>query len=301
MSIIAYIISRSLPVNGLQVVFDGPSYLGIDLSAKMRNPVWNLSIPWPHQYLLWLQQLLSGTLGPSFYEPRPAAQLIAWALGPSFVLIVIAMTLTVLIGIPIGIFQGVHRESPADHVVTGLTYVLMACPPYVLALTLMWVFSVVLGWFPVAGVVTLSTPFNVWDVLHHIALPAATIALANIAMYARYMRMSILDQLPQDYIRTAHSKGLLPSRITWHHVMPNAVMPVLMTIATNLAQIMSTVFIIEIVFEWPGIATLFVQAVYSEDYNVLMAILVGTGMVVMVTNLIADVIYAMIDPRVTYA
>ncbi|EQD31047.1 binding-protein-dependent transport system inner membrane component, partial [mine drainage metagenome] len=170
-----------------------------------------------------------------------------------------------------GVYQAQHPNSLIDQVLTGITYVFLAAPSYVLGLGLLWVFAVVLGWVPAGGMRTVLAPFSVLDVLHHLILPAAAIALGNIALYARYMRVSMLEQTSQLYIRTAHAKGLVPRRIYWHHVVPNALMPVVMNLATNLAQILSGVFIVEVVFNWPGMGILFVDAIYTEDYNVLMA------------------------------
>lgn len=287
-SIIAYLIVRSLPLNGMPRMFDVPSY-PLNIGAKMQNGVWNLSIPWAHQYVLWLQQLFSGRLGPSFYiHGSSAAQLISWALGPSSALIGVSLLLTVLVGLGLGVHQGGHAESPTDHALTGATYVLMSVPPYVLGLVVMWVFAVVLEWFPAGGIGSVAGPFSLWASMDHLVLPVLTVTLGNIALYARYVRVAFLDQMSQDYIRTAHAKGVRPRRITWRHVLPNAVMPLLTMLGTNIGQILSGIFIIEIVFAWPGIGVLFVQAVYSEDYNVLMALLVFIGVVVMLANLIID-------------
>lgn len=300
-SIIAYLIVRSLPLNGMPRMFDVPSY-PLNISAKMQNGVWNLSIPWAHQYVLWLQQLFSGRLGPSFYiHGSSAAQLISWALGPSSALIGVSLLLTVLVGLGLGVHQGEHAKSPTDHALTGATYVLMSVPPYVLGLVVMWVFAVVLEWFPAGGIGSVAGPFSLWASMDHLVLPVLTVTLGNIALYARYVRVAFLDQMSQDYIRTAHAKGVRPRRITWRHVLPNAVMPLLTMLGTNIGQILSGIFIIEIVFAWPGIGVLFVQAVYSEDYNVLMALLVFIGVVVMLANLIIDLLYALIDPRVMYS
>lgn len=300
-SIIAYLIVRSLPLNGMPRMFDVPSY-PLNISAKMQNRVWNLSIPWAHQYVLWLQQLVSGRLGPSFYiHGSSAAQLISWALGPSSALIGVSLLLTVIVGLGLGVHQGGHAESPTDHALTGATYVLMSVPPYVLGLVVMWVFAVVLEWFPAGGIGSVAGPFSLWASMDHLVLPVLTVTLGNIALYARYVRVAFLDQMSQDYIRTAHAKGVRPRRITWRHVLPNAVMPLLTMLGTNIGQILSGIFIIEIVFAWPGIGVLFVQAVYSEDYNVLMALLVFIGVVVMLANLIIDLLYALIDPRVMYS
>lgn len=290
---------RSLPLGGLQQIYDIPP-LTLSIAAKMRNPVWNLSIPWPRQYLLWMRQLFSGTLGPSFYYHQSAAAVLYQSLGASLVLVAIALLLTLAIGIPLGVYQALHRDSAADYTTTGLAYVLMSTPPYVLSLLLLWIFAVMLRWVPAGGMRTILAPFSVWDVLRHLFLPALAITLGNIAMYSRYMRTAMLDQSAQLYIRTAHAKGVLPRRVNWRHVFPNAIMPVLTILATNLSQILSSIFLIEIVFNWPGLGVLFVDAIYTEDYNVLMAILVISGIAVMMFNLLVDILYARIDPRIAY-
>lgn len=166
---------------------------------------------------------------------------------------------------------------------------------------LIWVFAVVLGWVPAGGTSTPLAPYSTWDVLRHMFLPMLAITLSTVALYARYMRMSMLDQLSQAYIRTAVAKGAGPSRISWRHIIPNAVTPVLTILATNMSQILSTAFLFEIVFDWQGIGKLFVYSAYTEDYNVLMAILVFLGLAIMFFNLAMDVAYALVDRRIVYA
>lgn len=274
----------------------------LNIAGRMQNSVWNLSIPWAHQYLLWLQQLFSLRLGPSFYlHGIPAAEEISWALGPSAALIGASLLITVIVGLGLGVYQGVHPRSASDNVLTAVTYVLLSFPPYVMALLVMWIFAVVLEWFPAAGMGSVTGPFSLWSSLDHLVLPVLTVVLGNIALYSRYVRSAFLDEMTREYIRTAHAKGVAPRGVAWKHVMPNSLAPLLMMLGTNIGQVLSGIFIIEIVFAWPGIGELFIQSVYAEDYNVLMALLVFIGIVVMLSNLIIDILYALIDPRVLYS
>lgn len=302
MSFAFYLLVRGLPLppSRLTVMF-GQIRLPLNLPLKMRDHVWNLHLPWLQQYLLWLQQTFSGTFGRSFYLHVPVSGVLTQAFWPSMALIILAIALTLLIGIPLGIYQALHKNSVLDHIMTGISYIFMAWPPYLLGLTVIWFFAVDARWFPVSGMQNLTSSFNLLDFMHHLVLPVVTVALGNVALYSRYMRTSMLDQLSQLYIRTAHAKGVHPRRVNWRHVLPNAVMPVLIALATNLASVVSTVFLIEFVFSWPGITVLFVHAIYSEDYNVLMAILVCVGVVVILANLAVDIIYALVDHRVVYS
>lgn len=302
MSFLFYLLVRGLPLPPARLtVMFGQVRLPLDLGLKMRDQVWNLHLPWLQQYLLWLQQTFSGTFGRSFYLHVPVSGVLMNAAWPSLALIVASVVLTLLLGIPLGVYQALHRNSVLDHILTGISYIFMAWPPYLLGLAVIWFLAVDARWFPVSGMQNMLTEFSFVDFLHHLVLPVLAIAFGNVALYSRYMRTSMLDQLSQLYIRTAHAKGVPPRRVNWRHVLPNAIMPVLIALATNLASVISTVFIIEFVFSWPGITVLFVHAIYSEDYNVLMAILVCVGAAVLLANLAVDLIYAVVDHRVVYS
>lgn len=300
---IFYVVIRNMPTNSalqMPLIFGLSHRLPLNLQFKMADHVWNLNIPWAKQYFLWVGQTLSGTFGKSFYIHEPAIAVLNHALGPSLALMGMGLCLTILVGVPLGVAQAMHRNTVFDHTCTGLSYILMAVPPYLLGLAMMLVFAVRLQWLPPGGLAEPLQPVTFASYVQHLILPATTLALVNVATYARYMRSSVLDQLPQLYIRTAHAKGLAPRRISWRHIVPNAFMPVFMTLASNLGQIFSQAFIIEILYSWPGLGELFVQSMYAEDYNVLMALIVVAGAMILLVNVAADVAYATIDHRIVY-
>ena len=250
------------------------------------------------QYFRWLAAALTGDLGVSFSSTRPVAEMIVERLPATLELMGSAFFLAALVAVALGIATAVKQHSAFDHLATGLSFVGIAMPVFWFALILQLVFAVRLGWLPVAGTETVgATSFT--DHLAHLVLPASILAVRYIAGWSRYLRASLLQVLRADFVRTARAKGL-PRAVVGVHAVRNALIPVISIMALNLADLFSGAVITETVFAWPGIGRMFVQAMFARDYPLLMGILMMGSLMVVVFNLIADVAYGLLDPRIRY-
>ncbi|MFQ5742216.1 MAG: ABC transporter permease [Acidobacteriota bacterium] len=251
------------------------------------------------QYFRWVSAALTGDLGISFSTTRPVSEMILERLPATLELMASSFVLAAVLAIALGIFSAVRQYSLFDYLGTGLSFVGIAMPVFWFALILQLVFSVKLGWLPVAGTETVGEA-SLWDHLQHLILPAAVLSFRNIAGWSRYLRASLIGVLRADYVRTARAKGLPERAVVGIHAVRNALIPVLSIMALNLADLFSGAVITETIFAWPGIGRMFVQAMFARDYPLLMGILLMGSIMVVVFNLVADIVYGMLDPRIRY-
>lgn len=256
--------------------------------------------PVPVQYVRWLGAALQGDLGVSFSTTRPVASMILERLPATLELMGAAYLLAALLAFPLGIVSAVRQYSWFDHLGTGISFVGIAMPVFWFALILQLVFGVWLAWLPVAGTETVGAT-SLGDHLLHLVLPAIVLSFRYVAGWSRYLRSSLLGSLRADYVRTARAKGLTEGTVVGVHALRNALIPVVSIMALNLAGLFSGAVITETVFAWPGIGRLFVQAMFARDYPLLMGILLLGSFMVVVFNLVADVLYGVLDPRIRYA
>ncbi|HRY53514.1 MAG TPA: ABC transporter permease [Spirochaetia bacterium] len=251
------------------------------------------------QYLRWAGAMLGGDMGVSFQTQRPVLDMIAERLPDTVRLMGISFALAFCLAIPLGVFSALRQYSVFDYVSTGLAFVAIAMPVFWFGLMLQYLFSVRLQWLPVAGTATIGVD-TLLDKLKHIAMPATVLSLTYVAGWSRYMRSSMLVVLKQDYIRTAHSKGLLKKTVIVAHALKNAGIPVVSVITQDIARIFSGAVITETIFGWPGIGRMFIQAMSARDYPLLMGILMMGSTMVVAFNLLADIIYGWLDPRISF-
>jgi len=261
-----------------------------------------LNKPLPVQYFGWLKQLLQGNMGWSIRYSRPVAEMIGEKLGPTLLLTTTAMIVSVLLAIPIGVVSAVRQYSPLDYAVTFAAFVGISIPVFFLALLCVYFFGLVLGLCPTSGMVTPGQPYSFLDVLHHLVLPATVLSAGaiGVAQYVRYARSSMLEVIRQDYIRTARAKGLSERVVVYKHALRNALIPVITMIGINVPFLFSGAIITEAVFTWPGMGTLGWKAVLNRDYPVLMGVNLVFAVMVVAGNLLADLCYALVDPRIRY-
>ena len=255
--------------------------------------------PVPVQYGRWLAGVLQGDLGVSFSTARPVAEMIRERLPATLELMGASFLLAAVLAFALGTLSALRQYSWWDHLGTGVSFVGIAMPVFWLALILQLVFGVWLGWLPVAGTRTVGDT-SLAGHLSHLVLPAFVLSFRYVAGWSRYLRSSLLGALRADYVRTARAKGLPERVVVGVHALRNALIPVVSVMALNLAELVSGAVITETVFAWPGIGRMFVQAMFSRDYPVLMGILLLGSVMVVVFNLVADVVYGVLDPRIRY-
>jgi peptide/nickel transport system permease protein len=253
------------------------------------------------QYFHWLGQLFHGDLGVSFQNREPVTQLIGDRIGPTLLLMGTSLIVAYLIAIPIGIFAARKKNTAADYGVVGMSFLGISVPHFFLGLAMIYVFALVLGWFPTGGMLTLGRGGGFADRVEHLVLPVAVLATATAANMVRYVRSSMIDAFGQDYIRTAKAKGLGTSTITNKHALRNALIPLVTVVGIDLSTLIGGAIVTEQIFQWPGIGLLTIQSIGSRDYAVLMGINLIAAISVFAANLLTDVAYAVVDPRIAYA
>jgi peptide/nickel transport system permease protein len=251
------------------------------------------------QYLRYLGQLLRGQLGYSYQLNENVGTLLAQRLPKTLVLTVIGVLVALLIAIPLGLLQAIRRNRPVDYALTAVTFVLYAMPLFFLGLLLIIGFSQDLHWFPPQApqsdslLTVLSQPAG-------LVLPVATLALVTIAAFSRYVRSAVLDNLSEEYVRTARAKGALEGRVLFRHVTRNALVPVVTLVGVYIPYLFSGSLIVEAMFNYPGMGLLFWNAAQTRDYPVLLAVALVVSVATVVGSLLVDIAYVFLDPRVRY-
>ncbi|MFB4161481.1 ABC transporter permease [Geomicrobium sp. JSM 1781026] len=259
-----------------------------------------LNDPLPVQYARWMGGVVTGDLGNSYISKRPVVDMITERLPNTLILMFASSVLAIVIAIPIGIISAVRQYTKTDYTITLFSFAGVAVPNFWIGLMLIMFLSVQLGWFPVGGVQTLNADFNIWDRLHHLFLPAIVLATADTAGLTRYTRTSMLEVKNQDYIRTARAKGFKEGKVIFKHALRNALLPLITIFGLMLPTFIGGSVVVENVFSWPGIGELFLTSVNQRDYPVIMAMTMFTAFLVVIGNLIADILYAIVDPRIEY-
>ncbi|HEY7201685.1 MAG TPA: ABC transporter permease [Candidatus Dormibacteraeota bacterium] len=272
--------------------------------ARIRHNL-GLDEPLPLQYLTWLAGLLHGDFGRSLTDGQPVLDHILDRLPNTLELTLTAVLLAVLIAIPLGVAGALRRGSLIDHVTTAVSVAGVAVPAFWLGLILILLFSVSfhawgLPWLPSSGAFDPVDEGSVPGRLLHLAMPATVLAFGYLAVWSRYTRSSMLEVLSQDYVRTALAKGMGERRMIYVHALRNTVAPLITLIGLELPTLVGGAAVIEIVFGWPGIGQLALERAFAHDYTTLMGLATFTGIAVVAGNLLADVLYAVADPRVRY-
>lgn len=260
------------------------------------------------QYWKWLKRVVQGDLGQSSKTKEPVTTAIGNVLPNTLVLMTTAWIVTLLIAIPVGIYSAVRQYSKFDHLVTAFTFIGQSIPVYWLGLILLMVFYLTLNnpltgepMLPSGGIKTLGADFSLWDRVTHLILPVTMLAAGWVAWYSRFLRASMLEVIHQDYVRTARAKGVRERMVIMRHAFRNAAIPLVTLMALDLPFLFSGAVFTEVIFSWPGMGRLFYDAAELRDYGVLMAIIMVTSALIVVSNLLADLIYALLDPRIRYS
>ena len=268
-----------------------------DQLDRIRNSL-GLNQPIAVQFATWVGQLLSGNLGTSLISGTPVTTLIAQRLEPTISLALLAITLSVLIAVPLGVIAAWRHRGWLDNAVMAASVLGFSLPVFVVGYIFIQIFAIDLKLFPVQGFRSIST--GLWPFLERSLLPALTVATIYIALIARMTRASMLDVLGEDYVRTARAKGLPEKIVLFRHALRNAAIPILTVIGTGFALMISGVVVTESVFNIPGLGRLTVDAILARDYPVIQGLILLTSGLYVLINLLIDLSYVFLDPRIRY-
>ncbi|HTH99796.1 MAG TPA: ABC transporter permease [Acidisoma sp.] len=259
-----------------------------------------LDQPLPLQYLTWAWHLVQGDWGRSYRDQQPVLAIIASHLPATLELMVSSSILAVIIGTWVGVLGALRRYSLADYLTTIGAMVALSIPTFWFGLVMIYLFSVLLAWLPAGGIATVGNGSPL-DLLRHLALPCVVLALVTVATWSRYMRSSTLEVINQDYVRTARAKGLRPREILRHHILRNAMLPMITLTGLQLPTLLGGALVAETVFTWPGMGRLFLDSLGYRDYPVVMGLLMVAAILTLLGNLMADILYVVFDPRMRLA
>ncbi|CDO04181.1 Glutathione transport system permease protein GsiC [Oceanobacillus picturae] len=308
---IPMLIMLSIIVFALAKAAPGDPFTGKILDPTVDPEVFNeqrealgLNDPIPVQYFRWATSMARGDFGESmYYKGRDVQSLISERIVNTVYLGLFALVITLVVAIPIGIYSAKNPYSPLDYSATTFGFLGLAIPNFFFGLIAIYVFAIKLGWFPAQGTISNLhiTGFSEFlNRIHHMVLPGITLGLAGTATYMRYMRSEVLDVLGSDYIRTAKAKGMNDRNVLYKHTLRNAIIPIITLMGFEFGALLSGAIITEQVFSYPGLGTLFINSITNRDYPVIMSITLLLGVAILIGNLLADIFYSIVDPRIRY-
>ena len=298
-SVAAFAIVKAQPGGPLAAYEGNPDFTEAD---RLRlEHAFGLDQPLPVQYVTWLGSFLKLDWGYSFSSHQPVLALIGERLPNTLYLMGTVFVVVLLIAIPVGVLTAVKQYSWFDHVVTGTIFTFLSTPTFWLGLLLIILFGLQLRWLPLGGMQTIGAPFDLGDRLRHLILPVATIALVQMGGHVRYLRASMLETIGQDYMRTARAKGLAERIVILRHALKNAAIPLVTIIALDMPELFVGALVTEQIFGWPGMGRLFWDAATRSDYPVLQGILAVSSSLIVFANILADVAYGWLDPRIRFS
>jgi peptide/nickel transport system permease protein len=306
-SAICFTLLYHAPGDPVAVLVADARQAGQQISPEDRQRLrqqYGLDRPFYLQYVDWLEQVVQGNLGVSTRTNAPVSEVIMSRVPNTLRLMIAALTLTLIIALPLGILSAVKQYSRLDYFLTTFTFVGISIPQFWLALMLLYFFGVTLGWFPTRGMGSPYAEPGVWnsmvEVFRHYTLPVLSVTLFSLAGYMRYQRAAMLEVIRQDYIRTARAKGLSEAIVILKHGWRNALIPILTLLGYVLVILIEGSIVVEVIFSWPGMGDLAVTSLAQRDYPVVMAIVLLSAVGILIGTLISDILYAVVDPRVRY-
>jgi peptide/nickel transport system permease protein len=299
-SVISFTVIRVAPGQPIITYEDprGGQLVSAEDLAKMYDKL-GLNDPLYVQYWRWLKNVLHGNLGYSLTTRRPVSEIILQRLPNTLRLTVVALITTLFLALPLGVISGRYQNSLFDQVVSILTFVGFSLPNFWVALMLIYLFGVTLRWLPTIGMAPAGGG-GLWEAIKHMILPVATFVLVDVGGWMRYQRAGVIEAMQEDYTRTARAKGLSERVVFFRHVWRNALLPIVTFLGLSLSTLIGGSFLVEFVFAWPGMGRLGVEAALARDYPVVMAVTMISSVLLTFGNLLADVTYALVDPRIRY-
>ncbi|SFA85230.1 ABC transporter permease [Clostridium frigidicarnis] len=294
-SIISFTIMRMAPGDPAQ------SYIRPDMKyEEIKRIKENLGLNRPLyiQYGAWLSQILKGDLGYSLINFRPVYEQIGERIPATLLLMGISLIISLILGVVLGLISAFYHDKIIDKVISVVTYIGISIPSFWFAMVLIVIFSVQLRLLPSVGMHTVGVEDSILDVLKHTIMPAMVLSYGNMSIISRYIRSNTIIQMNEDYVRTAKGKGLSTKVIFTKHILKNALLPVITMLGMSLPDLVTGAFITETVFGWPGMGRLGVQAVFSFDYPLIMAITMVSSLLLIIGNLLSDILCGVVDPRI---
>jgi peptide/nickel transport system permease protein len=300
--ILNFVLFRMMPGSPDRVLLRNPN-----ITQEVRDAArerWGLDDPMPVQLVKYIGATLRGDLGYSFqYRGQPVTEVLAGRLWPTLILFGLGELIAIFFGLGLGAYSGWRRGGTVDYLGNGASLILYSMPYFVIGMFMLGIFATGLHWFPTNGMFEVGKQYEtIWqqigDFAYHLFLPVMTVAIGLIGQYSILMRSSVIDTLGEDYVTTARAKGLTDGRVLRAHALPNAMLPAVTLIAINLGFVIGGAITVEVVFNWPGLGTLTVAAVAARDYPVLQGIFLLLSISVVAANLVADIVYGRLDPRV---
>ncbi|MDI1286046.1 MAG: ABC transporter permease [Reyranella sp.] len=302
MSFVVYVLIGLMPGDPIDMMIAGDPKMTSADAARLRA-LYGLDKPLVERYLAWALQAVQGNFGYSRSFGQPVLTVLGPRLLNTLTLAGLAFVLSAGIALPLGIWAAAHPRSRADYLINLFCFAGISAPPFWLALLLITLFAVFLGWLPAGGMAD-PRPGSSWiaglgQQLRHLALPVLTLTLVQLGTYTRFMRGAMIEVLRQDYVRTARAKGASERRVMWGHAFANALAPVLTILALSFGGLLSGAVITETMFAWPGMGKAIYQAILDNDYNLALIGLLVATFATIVGNLLADLAYVWVDPRVS--
>jgi len=304
MSLVVFVLIGLMPGDPIDMMISGDPQMTSEDAARLRA-MYGLDKPLLERYVAWAGQALQGNFGYSRSFSQPVLTVLWPRLLNTLLLAGTAFVLATAIALPLGIWAAQRPRSRADYLINLLCFAGISAPPFWLALLLITLFAVFLGWLPAGGMADVR-PGTPWataliDQLRHLALPVVTLTLVQLGAYTRFMRGAMIEILRQDYIRTARAKGATETTVLWRHAFANALAPVLTVLALSFGGLVSGALITETMFAWPGMGKAIYQAILDNDYNLALVGLLMATLATIAGNLAADLAYVWVDPRVSIA
>lgn len=269
-------------------------------TLAVRASQWGLDQPIWVQYGQWLMEVLHGNLGYSYKSYQPVAEIITSHLAPTLLLMGVSLLVGLIIAVPAGIYSAVHRYQKRDYAVVTASFVASSIPNFFLALLLIYLFTVRLGWLPSSGMYTPGTGGDFLDVARHMIMPVLVLSASIAGSNIRYIRSSVLEILEMDYLRTARAKGVGRFLVINKHALRNALLPIVTVIGMQIPMLFGGAVIVEQLFSWPGLGLITMNAITGRDYPVIMGVCLLSAVVVQAANLLTDIVYTLVDPTIHY-
>jgi len=298
-TVLSFIFVRLAPGDPVRMMIN-PEYLagGADEYVAQRRAELGLDKPLPVQYVAWLGEVARGNLGYSFFDRRPVGDILKERVWPTVELMGSALLLALIVGVPIGLLAAIRQYSVLDYTSAVLSLATISTPSFFLGLAAIYVFSLKLNLLPTSGMFSAGAPRSIGDDLQHLVLPAAILGLNLSGPFVRYARSSLLEVIRQDYLTTARAKGLPGRLVVVRHAFPNALIPLITVVGIQVPALFAGAVVVEQIFSWPGMGQMALASITQRDYPLLTGFILIVAVLVLLSNLLADIAYAVVDPRI---